>query len=294
MKKKFTLICVLCLLCFIPMNAELRIYFAYTNNSNQPLPVEDELVTVDYRYGNGFKMNNWENMAGPYNPSSGGFVEGGQFGYRQYGFKVASKTKFSAIHHIEKNATEKTADLTQVNGNWTFHIAIKTNYQGELLFKFQNGEGQQFVTDITDLVAPRNNTWCEVEISMDDFIAETGIDFSTCLFSSLEEVGANRDIWIIQGTDVTEDGEFAWDDCYLTDNGTTSGTDKIMVSENDTKLICMGNSIEIKGGTVNKLSLYSLTGTLIMSVLGNKMELNNLPAGVYIARTDKKSFKFIK
>lgn len=294
MKKKFTLICVLCLFCFVSMNAEIRIYFAYTNNNLQPLPTEDGLVTVDYRYGNGFKMNNWENMVGPYNPENGGFVEGGQFGYRQYGFRVATKSKFSAIHHIEQNATEKKADLTQVNKDWTFHIAIKTNYEGELLFKFQDGKGAQFVTDITDLVSPRNNTWCEVEISMDDFITETGIDFANCIFSSLAEEGAKRDIWIIQGTDVTADGEFAWDDCYLTDNGTTPTGTEIIMSENDEKLIRTGNSIEVRGGEVDRLSLYSMTGTLITSVSGNKMKLDNLPTGVYIIKTGKKSFKFIK
>ena len=294
MKKKFTLICVLCLLCFIPMNAEIRIYFAYTNNSDQPLPVEDDLVTIDYRYGNGFKMNNWENMAGPYNPSSGGFVESGQFGYRQYGFKVANKTKFSAIHHIESNSTEKIADLTQVNRDWTFHIAIKTNYEGELLFKFQDKDGAQYVTDITDLVDPRNNTWCEVTIEMADFIDETSIDFKNCTYSSLETTGAKRDIWIIQGTDVTADGEFAWDDCYLTDNGTTPITGIENVAEDTEKMIYADNAIEIVGGQVKELSLYTISGALVNTVQGNKMELGNLSEGVYIVKAGKNVFKFIK
>ena len=65
MKKKFTLVCALCLLCLIPMNGETRIYFAYTDKSEQPLPVEEGLVTVDYRYGNGFKMNNWDKHGWP-------------------------------------------------------------------------------------------------------------------------------------------------------------------------------------------------------------------------------------
>ena len=129
---------------------------------------------------------------------------------------------------------------------------------------------------------------------MDDFITETGIDFANCIFSSLAEEGAKRDIWIIQGTDVTADGEFAWDDCYLTDNGTTPTGTEIIMSENDEKLIRTGNSIEVRGGEVDRLSLYSMTGTLITSVSGNKMKLDNLPTGVYIIKTGKKSFKFIK
>ena len=292
MKKKFTLVCALCLLCLIPMNGETRIYFAYTDKSEQPLPVEEGLVTVDYRYGNGFKMNNWDNMVGPYNPASGGFVEGGQFGYRQYGFS-ASKSQFSAIHHLEESAEEKVADLTQVNGDWTLHMAIKTNYEGELLFKFQDKDGAQYSYDITDLVTSRDNTWCELDLEMSDFIEETSIDFKNCIYSSLEETYAKRDIWIIQGTEVTADGEFSWDDFYLTDNGTTPASGIENVAENNEKIIYTGSAIEIVGGQVNELSLYNLSGALVNTVSGNVMNLDNLAKGVYIVKTEKSVFKFI-
>lgn len=296
MKTKITLISVLCMLFIFSVNAEKRIYFAYANISDYlALPVEDGLETVDYRCGDYFKINNYNNFSGPWNPSTGSFVGDGAYGYRQYGYKVATGETFSCIHQITLNtSTETVADLTEVAAGWTFHIAIRTDYDGELLFALHDNTGNSFQIDITDDVYNRDNTWCEVEIDMADYIEDTEIDISKCIFYSNDETAGVRDMWSIVGTGVTYDGSFGWDDCYLTDNGTSgnSGNSEVKNSASEEKLMISGNSIKVNGDVAG-FSIYNVAGTLVATVAGDETELE-LTSGLYIVKTAKNVFKFVR
>lgn len=287
------LLLLLCLCVSIGMYAtEKRIYFAYTNSNTIALPVEDGLTTVNYRYGNGFKVNNWNNLAGPWNPATGGFVLAGANGFRQYGFTTA-KTSFSVIHHIESSATEKLADLTEVTKDWTFHIAIKTNYVGKLEFTIQDKTGTQFTIDITDKVTKRDLSWDEVEISMDDFITATGIDFKQCLFTSLEATGAKRDIWIIKGTEVTADGNIGWDNCYLTDNGSLAPAGLKSNVVNPT-IKRTGNYLELIENNNQEITVFNVAGANVLSTKEKSLDISVLNPGVYFAKSNGYTLKFVK
>lgn len=283
----------LCLCVSIGMYAEKRIYFAYTNSNTVALPVEDGLTKVDYRYGGGFKVNNWNNMAGPWNPATGGFVLAGANGYRQYGF-TTSKTSFSVIHHIEATTTtpEKIADLTQVTKDWTFHIAIKTNHTGAFEFTIQDKTGAQFTMDITEKITNRTLGWNEIEISMDDFIKATNIDFTQCTFTSLETAGAKRDIWTIKGKDVTADGNIGWDDCYLTDNNSTStGVNKVL---ENSKISINGKYLNLTSAINEGLTVYNSTGAIVLKTKENMLDVSGLKSGVYFAKSNGNTFKFVR
>jgi hypothetical protein len=289
--KKFLLL--LCLGISISMIAtEKRIYFAYTSKSDVKLPEQEGLTVVNYRCGNGFKINNWNNLAGPWNPATGGYVLGGTEGYRQYGF-TTTKSSFSVIHHIEgPTTTEKIADLSEVTKDWTFHIAIKTNYAGKLEFTIQDKNATQFTIDITDKVTKRDLTWGEVEISMDDFITATGIDFKQCIYSSLETTGARRDMWIIKGTEVTADGNIGWDDCYLTDNGSLAPAGIIQTSEKPT-IQRTGNFLNAIEGNMG-ITVYNVAGASILSTKENTVDISALKAVVYFSKSNGYTLKFVK
>ncbi len=296
MKTRITLISMMCMLFIFSVSAEKRIYFTYGNTTEVALPVEDGLETVDYRCGNGFKVNNYNNFSGPWNPTSGGFILDGAYGYRQYGFKIATAETFSCVHQLESSTEEVTADLSEITADWTFHIAIKTTYEGALLFGLHDNTGTSYQIDITDDVFTRDgSTWNEIEIDMGDYIEDTEIDVSKCTFVSVAadpDVTNFRDMWSIFGENVSEDGNFAWDDCYLTDNG-KGGNDGISKnSVNEEKLVVVGNSIKISGN-VTGFSIYSIAGTLVATVANNETELE-LASGIYIVKTEKNAFKFVR
>lgn len=273
--------------------AEKRIYFAYTSKSDVKLPEEQGLTVVNYRCGNGFKINNWNNLAGPWNPATGGYVLGGTNGYRQYGF-TTTKSSFSVIHHIEgPTTTEKIADLSEVTKDWTFNIAIKTNYEGKLEFTFQDKTGAQFTIDITDLVTKRNETWDKIEISMDDFITATGIDFKQCVYSSLETTGAKRDMWIIKGTEVSKDGNIGWDDCYLTDNGSLAPSG-IKQTVEKPFIRKAGNILSLIEDNNQGITIYNTTGMNVLSTKEKNLDVSILNKGVYFAKSNGYTFKFVK
>lgn len=284
---------LLCLCISIGMYAEKRIYFAYTSSNVIPLPAEEGLTTVDYRYGNGFKMNNWNNMSGPWNPATGGYVLSGANGYRQYGFNT-SKTSFSVVHHLESTTApaEKTAQLTEVTKDWTFHIAIKTNHPGKLAFTIKDSTDAAYTIDITDKVTKRNETWDAIEISMDDFITATGIDFKKCVFSSLKTPGGRRDMWIIHGTEFTADGNIGWDNCYLTDNGSLTPAGLTQTIEKPL-IRRTGNVLNVLDGNMG-INVYNATGMSVLSTKENVLDISALKSGVYFAKSNGYTFKFVK
>lgn len=284
---------LLCLCVSIGMFAEKRIYFAYTNSNLIALPVEGGLVTVDYRYGNGFKMNNWNNMGGPWNPATGGFVLSGANGYRQYGFTTA-KTSFSVVHHLDATTApvERTANLIEVTKDWTFHLAIKTNHPGKLEFTIRDSTDTGFTIDITDKVTNRNEGWNDIEISMDDFITATGIDFKKCVFSSLKTPGGRRDMWIIHGTGFTTDGNIGWDNCYLTDNGSLTPAGLKQTVEKQL-IHRTGNILNVIEGNKG-INVYNATGMSVLSTKENVLDISALKSGVYFAKSNGYTFKFVK
>jgi hypothetical protein len=288
---------ILFLLIFVAIgiNAEKRIYFTYAYARLNPLPVETGLTTVDYRIGPSgtlFKMNNWDNMSGPWSPTSGSYTFSGTMRYHQYGF-ATTKTTFSVIHAVVANTTTPlTADLSQVTKDWTFHIAIKTNYVGKLDLTFQNKNGTQFTIDITNEVPNRNGTWNKVEISMDDFITATGIDFKDCVYTSTETTGSKRDMWIVKASEVSVAGDIGWDDCYLTDNNSLT-TSVINVAENS-KISINGNYLNLTSSINEGINVYNSTGAIVLKTKENSLDVSGLKSGVYFAKSNGQTLKFVR
>lgn len=275
--------------------AEKRIYFTYAYARLNALPVESGLTTVDYRIGPSgtlFKMNNWDNMSGPWSPTSGSYTLNGNVRYHQYGF-ATTKTTFSVIHALVANTTTPLiADLSEVTKDWTFHIAIKTNYVGKLEFIMQNKNGTQFKMDITSMVPNRTGVWNKVEISMDDFITATGIDFADCVFTSTETTGSKRDMWIVKASEVTASGDIGWDDCYLTNNDTGVTTNINSLDENS--LIKNENYLQLSSVSEAGITVYSVTGATLLSTKETLLDISSLKAGLYIAKSGNSTLKFIR
>lgn len=292
--KKAILLLLICVA--VGAYAEKRLYFTYGYSRVNPLPVEEGLTTVDYRIGSGgtiFKMNNWDNMTGPWSNSSGSYTLNGTVRWHQYGF-ADTKTTFSVVHHIVSNtAAPVTADLSQVTKDWTFHIAIKTDYVGKLDFTIQDKTGVQYTMEITDLVTQRTGTaWNKLEISMDDFITATGIDFKNCVFSSTETTGALRDIWIVKASEVAAAGFVGWDDCYLTDNNSTP-TGVNNVPENS-KISINGNYLNLTSSINEGIIVYNSTGAIVLKTKENSLDVSGLKSGVYFAKSNGQTLKFVR
>lgn len=293
--KKTILLLLLCVA--VGVYAEKRIYFTYAYARVNPLPVATDLTTVDYRIGPSgtiFKMNNWDNMQGPWgsSTSTGSYVLGGTVRFHQYGF-LETRTTFSVVHHIVSNTTTPlTADLSQVTKDWTFHIAVRTNYAGKLDLTFQDKTGAQYTMEITDLVTNRNGAWNKIEISMDDFITATNIDFKNCIFTSTETTGALRDMWIIKASQVTVAGDIGWDDCYLTDNNSlTTGTKNALESS---KISIQGNYLINASSVKEGITVYNTTGAIVLTTKENSLDVSGLKSGVYFAKSNGHAFKFVR
>lgn len=233
-------------------------------------------------------------MGGPWNPATGGFVLAGANGYRQYGFTTA-KTSFSVVHHLDATTApvERTANLIEVTKDWTFHLAIKTNHPGKLEFTIKDSTDTGFTIDITDKVTNRNEGWNEIEISMDDFITATGIDFKKCVFSSLKTPGGRRDMWIIHGTGFTADGNIGWDDCYLTDNGSLAPAGLKPNVVNPT-IKRTGNSLELIENNNQGIIVFNIAGANVLSTKEKNLDISVLNPGVYFAKSNGYTLKFVK
>lgn len=291
MKKRILLSFFVGIFCFSLAQAEdgktKRYYFAYGYENNAALPEEYE--TVDCRKGEntGWDFGTWD----CYGPMSTEYVDGPEYqdglGYMAY--ESAPKDGAYAWGGCYINyAGERFLD---VDGEWTFNIAIKTTHSGDLKVAFVgSGEGGSPWTTVIipsdDIEDTSGQGWNELSLSFQEFIDE-GFDFS-----QLEPYPVGNYNSLLQlefANTASEPFIVSWDNCYLAGPAQQSGLGSVTIAP--LKVSINGNILQTNA---SGFELYNVSGVLLANSTDSTMDVSDLAKGLYIVKTDKGTTKVVK
>lgn len=218
-------------------------------------------------------------------------------------FTVGNKGWWGCGYYVGPANGNATAsmDMTDITSTWKLHFAVRTDCASSITVTVYGSTvdpSDPFITTMTSGAVVLNTTL--LPLTKRDKIQWTSFDIPVSQFQSNVAVGTTPNNLVFKGPVKAQNyitfaggndtGSFvAWDNVYYT-NGITAVD---QVKADNLEIHKLGNIIRVFDNA-EKVEIFNVNGTRVISTMDNDIDISALAAGIYVVKAGNRVNKFNK